>query len=209
MVQETFQSSVENGQAVVESSYIWKGTEDKDLLKDKRKIHISRAGEDTIIDFDIRLKALGQDVVFGDTKEGTFALRLHPMMDAKAKTDTGRMLNSEGGKGKGIWGKKARWVAYSGDSKKKKLYRRGYGSPSNMRYPTTWHARDYGLLSANPFGLSYYLGKDHDGSKTIPAGKELRFKYRVILQCEDANAKKKSTNSTASLLNKTFKDGLS
>ena len=50
-------------------------------------------------------------VKFGDTKEGTFALRLAPELDAP----TGTMVNSEGGEGEAqIWGKRANWVDVDG-----------------------------------------------------------------------------------------------
>jgi hypothetical protein len=54
--------------------------------------------------------------------------------------------------------------------------------PGNLRYPTTWHVRSYGLFAANPFGLRDFTGdKTQDGSYVIAAGKNLRFAYRILI----------------------------
>ncbi|NMA45816.1 MAG: hypothetical protein GX945_04570, partial [Lentisphaerae bacterium] len=40
---------------------------------------------------------------------------------------------------------------------------------------------NYGLMTANPFGLSYFLNdKKADGSLTIAQGTNLDFRYRVL-----------------------------
>ena len=47
----------------------------------------------------------------GDTKEGTFAIRVAPDLSAPL----GHMISSSGAEGeKAIWGKAANWVDYSG-----------------------------------------------------------------------------------------------
>ena len=54
--------------------------------------------------------------------------------------------------------------------------------PKSFRHPTTWHARGYGLFAANPFGLrDFTRDPNQDGSWTIPEGKSLTFRYRVII----------------------------
>ena len=59
--------------------------------------------------------------------------------------------------------------------------------PMNLRHPTPWHVRDYGLMGANPFGHAHYKsGLLRDGSYTLPAGETLTFRYRVYLHSGDA-----------------------
>jgi hypothetical protein len=60
-----------------------------------------------------------------------------------------------------------------------------FDSPKSFRHPTTWHARAYGLFAANPFGLREFT-KDpsKDGSRTVPEGKSLTFRYRVLIDEE-------------------------
>jgi hypothetical protein len=59
--------------------------------------------------------------------------------------------------------------------------------PTNLRYPTQWHVRNYGLMTANCFGWSYYQNdKTVDGSHTMPAGSRLSFSYRVYIHSGSA-----------------------
>jgi len=55
-----------------------------------------------------------------------------------------------------------------------------YDHPNNLRHPSTWHARDYGLVAVNPFGQHHFLGKEKgSGAFTVADGKSLTLKYRV------------------------------
>jgi hypothetical protein len=69
-------------------------------------------GQVRTIDFDVTLHAVPQ-VVFGDTKEGFFALRLRD--ELSELTGTGKMTNAAGQTGMAlIWGHRSPWVDYSG-----------------------------------------------------------------------------------------------
>lgn len=132
-----------------------------------------------IVDCEFNVEADHGPITFGDTKEGTFAVRLGT--DLSAPHD--HMFNSKGAKGEpAIWGKRADWVAYTGDVQGKPVSVAVFDSPKSFRHPTTWHARAYGLLAANPFGLREFT-KDpaQDGSWTIPEGKSLLFAYRLLI----------------------------
>ena len=43
-------------------------------------------------------------------------------------------------------------------------------------------------MSANPFGLSEFLGEGHNGDYTLPAGETITFSYRVYIHDGDAGA---------------------
>ena len=63
---------------------------------------VSAAATERIFDFETTLKAGEKDVVFGDTKEGTFAIRIAESMRLKGPKNTpgqGHILNSEGREG--------------------------------------------------------------------------------------------------------------
>ncbi|MGI8959451.1 MAG: PmoA family protein [Bryobacteraceae bacterium] len=131
------------------------------------------------VDCEFVVYATHGPVTFGDTKEGTFALRLGPELSAPHD----HMLNSNGARGEpAIWGKTADWVNYSGTVSAKPVGVVVFDSPKSFRHPTTWHARAYGLLSVNPFGLrDFTKDPNKDGSWTIPEGKSLTFRYRVVI----------------------------
>ena len=122
-------------------------------------------------------------VVFGDTKEGTFAIRVAPELNSPPA----HMVSSTGAEGeKAIWGKRADWVDYDGKVAGEDLGIAIFDSPRSFRHPTYWHARAYGLFAANPFGLrEFSRDPKQDGSWTIREGKSLLFRYRVLIHHGD------------------------
>lgn len=136
------------------------------------------------IDCEITLVANhGSDLTLGDSKEGTFGIRLARELNSPPA----HMVNSSGGEGeKAIWGKRADWVDYDGTVAGEALGVAVFDSPKSFRHPTWWHARGYGLLAANPFGWrEFYNDPEKDGSWTVPQGKELKFRYRVFIHHGD------------------------
>ena len=133
------------------------------------------------IDFDVRLQAGDAPVVLGDTKEGTMAIRVAPTLRHQGERAAGAMVNSEGVEGAAVWGKRAAWVHYSGPVDGEPVGIAIFDHPGNFRHPTWWHARAYGLFAANPFGVhDFEKAKKGTGDWTIPAGGELRLRYRLL-----------------------------
>lgn len=132
------------------------------------------------IDCEFIITADHGPVDFGDTKEGTFAIRVAPELDVPP----GHMVNSNGGNGeKEIWGKRADWVDYYGTVSGEPVSIAVLDSPLSFRHPTYWHARAYGLLAANPFGISYFTDDlKQNGSWSIRDKQSLMFRYRVLIQ---------------------------
>ena len=85
-----------------------------------------------------------------------------------------------------VWGKRAEWCDYSGPVEGKTAGVAFLENPASFGHPTYWHARDYGLMSANPFGLSEFLGEGHCGDYVLPAGETIVFSYRVYIHEGDA-----------------------
>lgn len=131
------------------------------------------------VDCEYIIYAGANAIVFGDTKEGTFAVRLN----AELSTPHDHMLNSHGAVGEpAIWGKPADWVDYSGTVSGKTVGVVAFDHPSSFRHPTTWHARAYGLLAANPFAAREFTkDPNKDGSWTVPERKAITFRYRVVI----------------------------
>ena len=139
-------------------------------------------------------------VLFGDTKEGTMALRLCPSLSMNSSKNfvntgnsTGHAVNSNGDRDKDIWGKHANWVCYHGpDPKGNAISVVIFSHPSNLRSPTTWHARDYGLFAVNPFGLHDFEPDKPAGAGdyTIKKGDSLALRYRFYFAKGQADAAK-------------------
>lgn len=123
----------------------------------------------------------GVPLVFGDTDDGGFGMRLRE----EFRQDRGAVLINSGGlrDTENIWGKSAKWVDYSTTIDGEPAGVTMMDHPSNFRHPTTWHARGYGLCSANPFATRSFTGDPAaDGSHRIPAGDKLEFRYRVVIR---------------------------
>lgn len=165
--------------ATIRASFTLNTPENRVIGEETQTFIFRGAGQTRIIDCEFVLHANNGPLDLGDTKEGTFAIRLAPELSAPHA----HMLNSEGAVGeKAIWGKPADWVAYTGDINGKGVGVAIFDSPKSFRHPTTWHARAYGLFAANPFGLREFTGDaDKDGSWAIPESKSLTFRYRVLI----------------------------
>ncbi len=158
------------------------------ICRDERTYHFAKTPEGFLtIDWDITIKASEGEVTFGDVKDGGMALRMIPTLRLKPvdpeKAATGQAVNSEGVTGGEVWGKRAAWIDYFGpDRKGNPIGIAVFNHPENLRHPTWWHARDYGLVSANPFGIQQFeKTAEPEGNYTIPAGESLRLRYRFFI----------------------------
>ena len=152
------------------------------LLDDVRTYRVfSPSTGVTIVDFTITLTATVDDVTFGDTKEGTFGIRLAGWMK---QASGGRIVSSRGAEGaEGAWGKPAEWIDYSAGHDGKTYGVAILDHPTSFRHPTHWHVRGYGLFAANPFGYhNFYPEKKNlrEGEHTMKKGESVTFDYRVV-----------------------------
>jgi hypothetical protein len=170
----------------------WVKPDGTEVCTDERLYEITAlAGGARQIDCTVSLIASAGELTLGDTKEGTFAFRAAAWLSYEGDGATGKILNSEGGKDKKVWGKQARWVSFYGqDPASDVVSVTMMDHPQNLRHPTYWHARTYGLFAANPFGLHDFqkLPDKTLGQHIIPAGQKLTQKYRVLLQKGAADA---------------------
>lgn len=154
------------------------------VCEDERVLRFWAAGPVRILDFDVSVKATEGPVTFGDTKEGSFGVRVATTMDVDRKKG-GRIVNAEGLADKDAWAKASAWVDYSGPAGGKPGGIAILNHPESFRYPTTWHVRTYGLFAANPFGWKDF-GRKESGNHTIPEGETMTLRYRLILHGGDA-----------------------
>ena len=180
---------------VIKSKDSWLARDGAVVCTDIRTVRIFNCPDsERLFDFDITLQAPpGQPVVFGDTKEGTMAVRVAETMRLRQKNGPGQghIVLSTGARDQRTWGQRADWCDYfgpvqSGSAARETLGIAIFDHPGNPRHPTTWHVRDYGLFAANPFGLHDFQKKPKGaGDLTIAAGQSVTFRYRFYIHRGD------------------------
>jgi len=156
------------------------------MMSETRTLKFYSGPEPRVIDFEIQINALRQ-LKFGDTKEGTFGIRLAtPLSEDKS----GRMVNAVGAETeKNVRGKRSPWVDYYGPLEGGTVGVAIMDHPNNPRYPTYWHVRAYGLFAANMFGVKDFTeDKTQDGNFTMEAGKQVTFRCRVVIHSGDTKS---------------------
>ena len=168
---------------VIKSANRYVTKEGKEIARDERTLRIYPEKDGTrMFDFEVTVHPSDGELKFGDTKEGTMALRLAETMRLKGKVGKGNIVNSEGVRDGQTWGKRAKWVDYYGPVDGKTVGVAIFDHPSNPRHPTWWHVRDYGLFAANPFGEhDFEKAAKGAGDLVVPAGKSITFKYRFYM----------------------------
>lgn len=180
----------------------WLDPDGKELLSEKTEYHFIAEGMTRIIDRVTTLTADDTAVLFKDTKEGMFGIRVARqlelpsneaviLLDNQGKPSseedtlnsgvTGNYISSEGITGEAVWGTRAKWMNLSGIIANEKISVVVCDHLKNPGYPTYWHARGYGLFAANPFGWSDFTKGKEVFNFSIPAGKSAKFRYRVII----------------------------
>ena len=155
------------------------------------------------IDRIIRLTALDTEVVFTDNKEGLFAIRVarafempsdqpQTFLDDNGIPTEVKVMNNEGVNGKykssegieglDVWGTRAKWVTLSAKVGNEPVSLAIIDHPGNPGYPTYWHARGYGLFSANNLGQKIFSDGKEELNFTLKPGESVLFKYRFIIQ---------------------------
>ena len=172
----------EPDRAVVTTRNAWKAPDGRTVCTDFRKWTFSTDGSRRIIDLDAYLFGLEPGTHFGDTKEGTFGLRVPGPM----KVDAGRggvIHDAEGRLNKDAWGKRAAWVDYNGPATADAQTPSGiriHTHPETFEFPNRWHVRTYGLFAVNPFGVHHFVGGDKTDGVHLEHNESLKLSYRVV-----------------------------
>ena len=189
---------------------LWKSLENKVILTEETEFLFSSEGTTRIIDRITTLKANDVDVLFRDNKEGMIAFRVTKELElpkqkpaeysdsqgnvTKVQADTtgeiaGNYISSEGITGEKVWGTRGRWVVLEGIIEGENVALSIIDHPGNVGYPTYWHARGYGLFSANPLGQEALSGGRDKLNFSLKAGESVTFKYRLLVHSGNKLAK--------------------
>ena len=190
------------GEGIMAVKASWQDPSGKELLEEKTEFHFIVNGPSYYIDRITTLTAGSQAISMKDTKEGMFAIRVARQLELPSKENalllgpagkpgtekasenkgvTGNYRSSEGIAGEAVWGTRAKWMNLYGIIGNEKVSVIICDHPKNPSYPTYWHARGYGLFSANPLGGSDFTEGKEVVNFSLPAGKSVTFRYRTII----------------------------
>ncbi len=116
------------------------------------------------------------EFTFGDQEEMGLGVRVATPL---AVVKGGTITDSEGRKnGAQVWGKQADWCEYSGVVDGRRI---GVAlMPGQQNFRRSWfHARDYGLLVANPFGQNAFT-KSEKSRVVVKKGDNFQLKIRRV-----------------------------
>jgi hypothetical protein len=191
-----------DGEGVLISGESWIIPSGDELIAEKTQYHFIAFDSLRIIERITTLTTGDSTVFFKDTKEGMFGIRVARQLELPtsemitvidssgnpseekipASTGvTGNYHSSEGIQGKQVWGTRARWMALDGKIGDEKVTIAIFDHPDNPGFPTYWHAREYGLFAANPFGATDFTSGKEISGFSIPAHLSVTFRYSVII----------------------------
>ena len=173
----------------IQQELAWEDKNGEPMLKENRTLRFFAFPDGSRgVDFTLVFEPVSGPVTFEDTKEaGLCSVRVAKQISQKGSVV---ISNSTGASGeKNIWGKPAKWCDVSGQIDGKPYGVTVLDHPSNPKHPSTWHVREYGLLSANIFGLHDFDKKNPPGTGNfkMEKGKPVTFKYRVVVHKGDVN----------------------
>nr|WKN36895.1 PmoA family protein [Tunicatimonas sp. TK19036] len=194
----------------------WMTPDQEKLLDETTTFYFSKQDNAYIIDRITTLKAEEQKVVFHDNKEGMIAIRVtralelpsdkpeiftdasgNPSDVAKLDNDgvNGEYISSEGITGNDVWGTQAEWVNLKSSIGDEQISIVIMDHPENVGYPTYWHARGYGLFSANPLGQEVFSDGKKQLNFTLQPQESVTLRYRIVVYGADEELSKEQIHS--------------
>lgn len=180
----------------------WVAGDGTTLLRENTTFVFAGDKDKRTIDRITTLTALDKRVVFTDNKEGVLGMRMARALeqpatkpeiftDASGKATkvpvldntgvTGAYISSEGLKGDAVWGTRGRWTLLGGTIDAQPVTVAILDHPKNPGYPTYWHARGYGLFSANMLGAKEFSKGKEELNFAIEPGRSATFRHRVVI----------------------------
>lgn len=190
------------------------------LLEEKTVLHFSAKKNLRIIDRTTTLTAK-QDVKMPDVKDGFLGLRVAHELELPSKEEreftddkgnitkvkssddplvSGNYITSEGFTGDAAWGTRGKWCMLYGKKGNDTISIAIIDHPKNVGYPTYWHARGYGLFSANPLGQKIFSNGKQTLNFSLAKGESVTFRFRVVINSD----KQRLSNTTIESLSKEF-----
>jgi hypothetical protein len=183
---------------VVVTQNEWRSPDGDTILHEERTITVTKHDTGYLIAVESVLKAKDYAITFGDTKEGSFGIRIAD--DLRCQLATGGTVTSSSGASatpgtKGtlkLWGEQADWHDYSGTRGEATMGLAIFDHPKNA-FRAAWHTRDYGLMAANPFGRAvsgFPSRKEQTELVRLEKGTSLTLNYALFAHTGDATTGK-------------------
>jgi len=194
------------GSALLETTAVWESPDQTLMLEEHSTFTFSVVDQIRIIDRTTTLKALLDEVHFKDNKEGMFAIRVARELELPSESPTdlvdahgnitrveqmdntlvkGNYSSAEGVEGSEVWGTRCRWMKLASEINGEEVALVIIDHPSNIGYPTYWHARGYGLFAANTLGQKVFSDGKNVLNFSLKKNQTVTFKYRLVVAGED------------------------
>jgi hypothetical protein len=172
------------------------------VLQEKTTYVFSGTADSRTVDRITTLTAEADQVLFKDVKDGMFAIRVARQLEIPSNkpdvfTDAhgvetkvplmdntgvnGDYWSSEGVKGEAVWSTRAKWMNLHGEMDNHPISVTIFDHPSNVSYPSYWHARGYGLFAVNPLGAKVFSNGKDERNLTLKKGESVTFRYRTLI----------------------------
>ena len=181
----------------------WRSSTDALILAERTRYLFSGDPGRRLITHITTLHAPEVDVLFEDSKEGMFAIRVRRELEIPSSDSTilltenlvpadvasvdqqgvsGHYRNSNGLEGyPDVWGKRAKWMQLSGVIDDDSISICIFDHPENPNHPPHWMARDYGLYGVNSLGSSLYTDGKEQFNFKLKKGDSVTFKHQLVI----------------------------
>ena len=194
------------GSALLETTADWESPDHIIMLEEQSTFSFIALENMHIIDRTTTLTAVIDKIDFTDNKEGMFAIRVARELELPTEKPTnlvdshgnvtrvelmdntfvkGDYRSAEGVEGKEVWGTRCRWMKLASEINGEQVALVIIDHPSNVGYPTYWHARDYGLFASNTLGQKIFSEGEIELNFSLKKGESVTFKYRLVVAAEN------------------------
>ncbi|MBN1442424.1 MAG: PmoA family protein [Planctomycetes bacterium] len=179
IIHERFVESpaVRGGRVTFETANTLRTESGERLCEQTSRLTLAARPSGYLLIWEATFKSGERDIVFGDQEEMGLGVRLATAITEKSG---GVIRNSAGAEGaKATWGRTAAWSDGSGAIGQSRAGILLMSDPENFR-PSWFHNRDYGLITANPFGQSAFTGGEKS-AVLVKKGEPFRLRFGIFI----------------------------
>jgi hypothetical protein len=181
----------------------WRSSTNALVLSERTQFVFSGDSNRRLVTHTSTLSAPEVDVLFEDSKEGMFAIRVRRELEIASDDSTtvlttnlipsqtrvvdktgvsGHYRNSSGLEGyPDVWGKRAKWMELTGVVNSDSISICIFDHPANPNHPPHWMARDYGLYGVNSLGSKVYTDGKEEFNFMLKKGDAVTFRHQLVI----------------------------